>query len=398
MAQPEPRQPEPSFEFDPYSLAVQEDPYPFYKTLRDHYPVYWSEKGDCWALSRYEDVAHAASHPELYSSAQGNILDDFPGRAGSSLGTTDPPKHSHLRRMINEVFTRRRVMALEPEIRARTIAHTENFIRDGGGCILDAVTGRIATDVIAILLGFEDDGQADLRGWVSAVLQRDPVTRQLTDHGRASLEALGTYVRAEVDRRYSTPSGDLITGLIEVEDAGDRLTRDEIVWLVFTLIGAGIESSSSVLGNGIALLADHPEQRAHLAENPSAIPQGIEEILRYDTSAQRFRRVAVEDIELHGQRIGKGDNVLLMFGSANRDERQFDDPERFDVSRKPTRHLGFGHGIHFCLGGALARLSAKVVLEELLARMPRYTVDKAGATRMSSPTFRGFTRLPVSPE
>lgn len=390
-------QQEAGFEFDPFSLAVQDDPYPFYKVMRDRYPLYWSEKGKCWALSRYEDIVHAAHHPELYSSAQGNILDDFPGRAGSTLGTSDPPKHNHLRSLINEVFTRKRVTDLEPKIRESAVEHTRRYVRSGGGCILEQLTGKVSTGVISALLGLNDIGLDSLKGWVDGSLQRDPETQQLTDHGRKCLEALLEYVRDEVDRRYKDPKDDLIDSLIRVNLAGDTLTKDEIKWLVFTLIAAGIESSSSVMGNSLAALADHPEQRDYLARDPSAIPGAVEECLRYDTSAQRFRRTAMRDIELHGQRINEGDKVLLMYGSANRDERQFNDPDRFDVRRKPTRHLGFGHGIHVCLGAALARLTIKVVLEEILAQMPRYIIDKSAATRMHSPTFRGYATLPVNP-
>ena len=385
------------FEFDPFSLPVQEDPYPFYKVLRDRFPLYWSEGGDCWCLSRYDDILFAASHPEIFSSAEGNILDDFPGRAGATLGTTDPPKHDHLRRLINEVFTRRRVDALEPAIRAGTRQHLGAFVAAGGGCIQNEVIGRVTSDVIAELLGFGDDGRSSLKGWVDGILHRDPETRRLTEHGQACLEAIGGYVRGEVERRYAERTEDLIGAMVGVEVDGDRLEQDEIVWLVFTLIGAGIESTSSTAGNALVALEDHPDQRASLAADLSLMPGAIEETLRYDTSAQRFRRTAAQDHPMHGKTIRAGDKVLLMYGSGNRDERQFDDPDRFDIRRPVARNLAFGYGIHFCLGAALARLVLSVLLEEILAAMPNYATDRGAAERMHSPTFRGFVRLPMVP-
>lgn len=390
-----------SFEFDPFSLAVQDDPYPYYRVLRDRHPLYWSAGGDCWVISRYDDIIHAASHPQVFSSAEGNILDDFPGRAGATLGTTDPPKHDHLRRLINEVFTRRRVDALGPSIREKTQDCLESFIAAEGGCIQDEVTGRVTSHVISELLGFGDDGRANLKHWVDRILHRDPDTRQLTAEGQEALAALGGYVREQVERRYASPTQDLIGAMVGVTLDGDKLEKDEIVWLVFTLIGAGIESTTSTVGNALVALEDHPDQRAALAASlisgPSLMPGAIEEMLRFDPSTQRFRRTAVQDHEMHGQTIRAGDKVLLMYGSANRDERQFEDPDRFDIRRPVGRNLAFGYGVHFCLGAALARLTMAIVLEETLAAIPDYETDRDEAERMHSPTFRGFVKLPVSP-
>jgi cytochrome P450 len=385
----------PVFEFDPYSVAVQEDPYPFYAVLRREHPLYWCVSAGCWALSRYEDVAAACSDPARFSSARGNVLDDDPARMGNTLGTSDPPKHTRLRGLVNAAFMRGRVLEREPQMRALTAEVLDEFVSAGGGDLIQQLTARISTSTICDMLGFERSDHRQLKKWVDGLIYRDPVTRQLPPSGQEARKAMVAYTQQTLDARRREPRDDLISALIAAEVEGSKLSAVDLLHTVGTLLGAGIESASSFIGNAMLALHDHPEQQALLADDLSLAPQAVEEMLRYDTPTQRFHRSAAVDIELHGQTIRTGQSVLVMYGSANRDERRFPEPDRFDILREPGRHLGMGHGTHFCLGSQLARALSRIFLEEWFARVEAYAIVKEQVVRMHSPVFRGLTSLPV---
>ena len=383
------------FDFDPYAVAVQEDPYPYYAVLRRDHPLYWCEKAKCWALSRYDDIAAACSDLARFSSARGNVLDDDPARMGNTLGTSDPPKHDRLRALVNAAFMRGRVVEREPQMRAITREYMDTFFAAGGGDVIQQLTARISTSTICDLLGFERADHVQLKRWVDGLIYRDPVTRQLPPSGHEARAAMVDYAKRTIDARRIAPRDDLISALIAAEVEGNKLSAVDLMHTVATLLGAGIESASSFIGNAMLALHDHPAQADLLADDLSRAPAAIEEMLRYDTPTQRFHRSAMQDIELHGSTIRAGQSVLVMYGSANRDDRKFSDPERFDLTRPPGRHLGMGHGTHFCLGAQLAKAMSRVFLEEWFARTRRFTILQDRVVRMHSPVFRGLSSMPV---
>lgn len=390
MALPQP------FVFDPYSVDVQENPYPYYVVLRSEHPLYWCADANTWALSRYDDIFTACNDPVRFSSARGNVLDDDPARMGNTLGTSDPPKHDRLRSLVNAAFMRGRVLEREARLREITQEYMDEFVLAGGGDLIQQLTARISTSTICDLLGFERADHVQLKKWVDGLVYRDPVTRKLPPSGHDARAAMVAYASATIEARRVEPRDDLISALIAAEVDGNKLTPTDMMHTVATLLGAGIESASSFIGNALLALAEHPEQAALLASNISMAPQAIEEMLRYDTPTQRFHRTATQDIELHGQTIRAGQSVLVMYGSANRDERKFPDPDRFDLTRSPGRHLAMGQGIHFCLGSQLAKAISRIFLEEWFQRVASYTVQHERMVRMHSPVFRGVSSMPVA--
>jgi cytochrome P450 len=384
------------FVFDPYAIAVQEDPYPYYAALRRDYPLYWCAGANTWALSRYDDIAMACSDPARFSSARGNVLDDDPARMGNTLGTSDPPKHDRLRGLVNAAFMRGRVLERETQVRAITREYLDEFCAAGGGDLIQQLTARISTSTICDILGFERADHVQLKKWVDGLIYRDPVTRQLPPSGQEARTKMVEYAQATIAARREQPRDDLISALIAAEVEGNKLTPTDMMHTVATLLGAGIESASSFVGNAMLALSEHPDQAKLLAANPGMAPQAIEEMLRFDTPTQRFHRVATQDIELHGQTIRAGQSVLVMYGSANRDERKFEDPDRFDITRPPGRHLAMGHGTHFCLGAQLAKSMSRIFLEEWFARVEGFTLDHDRVVRMHSPVFRGLSVMPVA--
>lgn len=383
------------FTFDPYSVDVQENPYPYYTVLRNEFPLYWCESANTWALSRYEDIAAACSDPVRFSSARGNVLDDDPARMGNTLGTSDPPKHDRLRGLVNAAFMRGRVLEREAQIKAITSEFMDSFAAAGGGDLIKELSARISTSVICDILGFDRADHVQLKVWVDGLIYRDPVTRQLPPSGHEARKAMIGYATATIEARRLEPQDDLISALIAAEMEGSKLTPTDLMHTVATLLGAGIESASSFIGNAMLALAEHPDQAQLLASNLSLVPQAIEEMLRYDTPTQRFHRTATQDIELHGQTIRAGQSVLVMYGSANRDERKFPDPDRFDITRPPGRHLAMGHGTHFCLGSQLAKTISRIFMEEWFRHFSSFTVMHDDIIRMHSPVFRGLSSMPV---
>lgn len=383
------------FVFDPYSVHVQENPYPYYAVLRNEFPLYWCESANTWALSRYDDIAAACSDPARFSSARGNVLDDDPARMGNTLGTSDPPKHDRLRGLVNAAFMRGRVLEREAQIRVITQEYMDEFAAAGGGDLVQKLSARISTSTICGILGFDRADHVQLKHWVDGLIYRDPVTRKLPPSGHEARKAMIEYATATIEARKANPQDDLISALIVAEVEGNKLTPTDLMHTVATLLGAGIESASSFIGNAMLALHEHPEQAALLASNPALAPQAIEEMLRYDTPTQRFHRTATQDIDLHGKTIHAGQSVLVMYGSANRDERKFTEPDRFDISRPPSRHLAMGHGTHFCLGSQLAKAISRIFLEEWFQRFSGFEVQHDQVVRMHSPVFRGLSVMPV---
>jgi cytochrome P450 len=307
----------------------------------------------------------------------------------------DPPRHTRMRALVSRGFTPRRVSALEPRVRAIAREHLDALAgRERCEFIAD-FAGRLPMDVISELLGVPRADRAELRTWADLVVHRDEGSRDLpASAGQAALRLLHYFTQMLEETKHA-PGDDLTGALIRAEIDGDRLSDREIIGFLFLMIIAGNETTTKLLGNAAYWLWRNPEQRAQVRADPTLIPRWIEETLRYDNSTQALARLVTEDHELHGEKLLAGDKVVLLVGSANRDERAWDQPDRFDLQRNTTASLAFGQGTHFCLGAALARLEGRVAMEEFHARYPGYELDPAGATRIHSVNVRGFARLPM---
>lgn len=384
------------FRFDPYSPAVDADPFPFYNTLRDEHPCFWSEEANMWVLSRYDDIVTALNDWETYSSAKGNLMDEMPNRAGNTLGTTDPPRHDRLRSIVQFAFTKKAVEGLTEPVRASANRALDAVQGEKTFDFVSDISSKVTVDVLFGLFNLPRDNERMVRDKAVLMVQSDPRTRQKGPEHLAAFQWMSEYAKELVELRKREPGDDLITALIQAEVAGEKLADREVQMTITTLIMAGIESLSGFLAMFALNLADHADARRRLAANPALIPDAIEESLRFNTSAQRFRRCLQKDVELHGQTMRAGDFVCLAYGSGNRDERRFTNAHLYDIDRKPKGHLGFGGGVHACLGTAFARLAARVACEEFLKRVPEFVRVQDQLPWMPSTTFRSPTRLELA--
>lgn len=384
------------FRFDPYSPAIDADPFPFYKVLRDEHPCFWSDEANMWVLSRYDDIVTALNDWQTYSSAKGNLMDELPNRAGATLGTTDPPRHDRLRNLIQHAFAKRNLDHLADPIRASANAALDGVAGERSFDFVESVSSKITVDLLFSLLGLPRSDERTVRDKAVLMVQSDPKSRQKGPEHIAAFQWMADYARALVDERRRTPGDDLLSQFVLAEIDGEKLTDREVQLTTTTLIMAGIESLSGFLTMFALNLADHPGARRELAANLKAIPDAVEESLRFNTSAQRFRRVLMRDVVLHGQTMREGDFVCLCYGSGNRDERQFANPDVYDIARKPRGHLGFGGGVHACLGTSIARLATRIAFEEFLKRFPDFGRVQEQLPWMPSTTFRSPLRLELS--
>ncbi len=361
------------FRFDPYSPANDADPFPAYKVLRDEFPCFYSEEAGMWVLSRYDDVLKALGDWRTFSSAKGNLIDEFPGRAGSTLGSSDPPRHDRLRALIQKAVTKRALDHIVEPARAVCKAHLAaldgrdsfDFVGDYGS--------KVTVDLLSYLFALPKEGADEVRDNAVLMVQTDPVTRQKTEKHLAAFQWMANYAENLVQERKKNPGEDLLSNFITSEIDGEKLLDKEVQLTVTTLLMAGIESMSGFFGMFALNLADMPDVRRALVADPSLIPDAMEESLRYNTSAQRFKRCLNVDVDLHGSQMKAGDFVMLAYGSANRDDRKFENADSYDLARRPKGHLGFGGGVHSCLGAMIARLATQIAFEELLAAMPEFT-------------------------
>jgi len=383
--------------FDPFDYAIHEDPYPVYARLRAEAPAYRNERRGLWALSRHGDVKAAFRDWTQYSNRHGVGLDRdaFTPQAeqAASFLAMDPPRHDRLRALVSKGFTPRRVAALEPRIRAIATAHLDAVAQRPRWDAIDDFAGKLPMDVVSEMLGIPAADREQLRAWADTVVHREAgVEGRPAAATDASRSLMGYFARTIAQRR-AQPGDDLTSALLVAEIDGDRLTDSELMGFLFLMIIAGSETTTKLIGNALYWLWRNPSERARLREDAARLPQWVEETLRYDNSTQALARLATRDVELHGQRIHAGDMVVLLVGSANRDERVFDDPARYDILRDTSQSLAFGFGTHFCLGASLARLEARVGLEELWRRLPDYEIDLAASSRVHSVNVRGFAHL-----
>jgi len=388
--------------YDPYDFDIDADPYPVFRRLRDEMPLYYNENLDFYAVSRFSDVESCSIDWQTFISGRGTVLEIIRSGMVAPRGMfifEDPPLHNLHRRLMARVFTSRRVSILETRMREYCSAALDPFVGRGGFDFVRDLGADLPMRVISDMLGIPDEDQVTVRDFFDdglrieegvAPSERDVMTRS------ADTSHFAEYIAY---RRHH-PSDDLMTDLIETvfvdENEVERhLDEEEILNYAMLLAGAGNETTTRLIGWTGYLLGEHPDQRRQLVADPGLVPGAIEEILRYEAPSPVQARYVSRPVEIHGTTVPEGAVLLLLNAAANRDERQFDDPERFDVRRAIDHHVTFGYGVHFCMGAALARLEGRVALEEVLARFPDWEVDHAGAERVHTSTVRGWHRLPV---
>jgi len=412
-----------SVSFDPFSPAWREDPYPKYRELRDRAPVHWSPEAGIWCVSRWEDVMLVLkSHDEFSSRAMLTMLmnggldglppltprllwfaarilltarlNPFAFPKVPSLIAADGARHDRLRAVVNRGFTPRQIAAWEG--RAREIAG--DCVAKLGSGVFDVVEDLsipLPVTVIAEMLGIEPERRRDFKRWSDVVIDNATGAGRADPFGPKVLETfreMTNYVVRIARQRRKRPADDLISQLVAAP-GGETLRPIEVVQFVTLLLVAGNETTTNLIGNAATALLDHPEQLARVAADPGLIPSLIEETLRFDAPVQLVFREALADVEIAGVCIPKGATVAPLLGSANRDERRFERPDDFDVARNPQGHVGFGFGVHFCLGASLARLEAKVALEALVPELTRLRRAEARVPRIDSFLVRGPRRL-----
>ena len=388
--------------YDPYSREMQLDPYPAYRWFRDHQPCAHNPRMDFYALFRFEDVWNATLDWRTFSSRLGPLLEnhgELPGELFSIIGM-DPPRHTRVRNIVSRGFTPRRIAALEPRIRAIARAHLDALAGQRAFDLQAEFAVKFPMDVISLLLGFPPELRGELRRNIDASLERDPNQRG-AHPGLEAIERSQAMIRALLAERRERPQDDFLSLMAEAhyDDAEGEpraLTDEEIGAFCNLLGGAGAETTTKLIGNLAVYLWQNPEQRALVWSEPRWIPAAIEEALRFDAPSQYQGRVAPRDTRCHGVTIPAGARVALVTGSAGRDEREYPEPDRFDVRRVRDRSVYFGHGQHVCIGKSLARLEARIALEEIRERFPHYEVDAAGLARTHQANVRGFARVPIA--
>jgi cytochrome P450 len=391
--------------YNPYDYEIHEDPYPTYARLRDEAPVYRNEAAAFWALSRHADVVEAFRDNLRFSSADGVSLD--PAASGPYAHKTmsflamDPPMHGRMRGLISRGFTPHRVTELEPRIRELARQRISAAMGRGTFDFIGDLAGKLPMDVISELIGVPVGDRDEVRRLSDLLVHRVEGVDDVPPAGVEAALTLVTYYADLLADRRARPLDDLTSALLAAEVDGDRLTDDEIIGFLFLMVVAGNETTTKLLGNAWYWGWRTPAERAKPFNDPRRIPAWIEETLRYDTSTQMLARTATQDVLLHGTTIASGDRVVLLVGSANRDERTFSRAGEYDLDR-PERELqrsaSFGFGRHFCLGASLARLEARVCLEELVAAVADYDIDAPAVRRVHSVNVRGFASLPTTVE
>jgi cytochrome P450 len=385
--------------YDPYDREILADPYPSFRRLRDTAPIYYNEQFDFWAVSRFQDVIATLIDKDTYSSEQGVLLDiikaDFEMPPGTLIHEQDP-SHAIHRQVLSRVFTPRAMLAIEPAVRNFCARRLDELFGRGSFDVVAEFAEFVPMRVFGMLLGIPEADQQRVFEHVEAGMNTEPGETNKYDDGFPTGDFFGEWV----DARIADPQDDVITRLVTTEfedEHGNRrtLTREEALVYLTVIAGAGNHTTNRLMSWTVKILAEHPDVRRELASDPSLIPNAIEEILRIEPSSTQIGRWVTEDVEIHGTVVPRESAMLCLVGSANRDEREFEDPDRFDIHRQNPHHLTFGYGSHFCLGTALARLEGRVALEEMLKRFPDWEVDLSQSELGWAPGVRGYSSLRV---
>ena len=387
--------------FDPYDVELIADPYPMFARLRDQAPLYYNAEYDFFAMSRFADVNKAVIDHVTYSSARGVILELIKANLDIPSGMLifeDPPIHDVHRKLLSRMFTPRKIGALEPMIRDFCAQLLDPLVGSGRFDFVKDLGAIMPMKVISMLLGIPENDQEYIRDRANAQLRTEAgKPMKAVERGLS----VGEQFEAYIDWRAENPSDDIMTDLLNVEFVDEtgttrRLTRNEILVYLNVVAGAGNETTTRLIGWAGKVLAEHPDQRRELVENPALIPQAIEELLRYEPPAPHMSRYVTRNVTLYDQTVPEGSVMMMLLGAACRDERQFGpDASKFDIHREVRPHLTFSVGTHFCLGSALARLEGRVALEEILKRFPEWDLDLANAKLSPTSTVRGWETLPA---
>ncbi|HEV7545664.1 MAG TPA: cytochrome P450 [Reyranella sp.] len=395
-------------EFNPLDPAFIADPYPFYRRLRETAPVFKTPQG-LWLVTRYEDVTFALRDKRFGKDFVGNLerrygdLARMNEPAVANLGRTmlvlDPPDHTRLRALVTKAFTARRVADMRPRIKAQVDAQLDRVIDKGEMDVMRDLAHRLPVIVICDMLGIPEEHRAPFLAGSNVsgrILEPVPMSREELDQANRNIQMANVYFNQLCDLRRREPRDDLTTELVRAEEAGDKLSAEELQANIGLLFGAGHETTTNLIGNGLLALHRNPDQWQRLKADPSLIPNAIEELLRYDSSVQISGRVTNAPVEIGGVTLAAEENVITLLGAANRDPAQYQDPDSLDVGRTNVRPLSFGGGIHYCLGAQLARLEAELVFTALIERLPNIELpEKDTPAWRRSFTLRGLSRLPA---
>jgi cytochrome P450 len=388
--------------YSPYDYAIHDDPYPTYARMREEAPLYRNDELDFWALSRHSDVLAAYRDTTRFSSANGVSLE--PTATGPHASKTmsflamDPPKHGRMRGIVSRAFTPRRVNDLEPHIRELTREHLEPALELGTFDFVADFAGKLPMDVMSEMLGVPKADRAEVRRLADLLVHREEGVFDVPVTGMQAAVTLAGYFGEMIAERRAQPTDDLTSALLQADMEGERLTVGDVIAVLFLMIVAGNETTAKLLANAMYWASENPSEQKRAFSEEGWTEAWIEETLRYDGSSQATARTLTSDVEMHGGVLRRGDKVLLLIGSANRDADVFPDADRYDLARDTSEMVSFGAARHFCLGAPLARLEARVALTEIVRRIKSYEVDAERARRVHSVNVRGFASLPITAE
>ena len=387
--------------YDPYDVDLYADPYPVLRRLREEAPLYYNDRYDFYAVSRFADVERGLADRETYISGRGGILELIKANIPMPPGVLifeDPPVHTAHRGLLSRVFTPRKVNALEPKVRRFCADSLDPLVGTGRFDFVADLGAPMPMRVIGMLLGIPEADQAAVRDHVDSSLRGTPGRPgKYADSNFASGEVFAEYI----EWRAEHPSDDLMTELLNAEFEDEtgtvrRLTREELLTCINVVAGAGSETTTKLIGWAGKVLGDHPDQRRQLVADRSLVPNAIEELLRFEPPAPQMCRYVARDVTVHDKVVPEGNVMMFIVASANRDDRRYPDGDAFDIHRAVGQHLTFGYGPHFCLGAALARLEARIALDEILTRFPEWEVDREHAKLVQTTTVRGWESLPTT--
>ena len=393
------------------SPAILSDPYPIYHQLRAEDPVHWSDVWGCWVLTRYADVIAVLRDYRRFTNVGriASFLDQLPANVRAQIRplydnftvgmpNTDPPEHTRVRGLVNSAFTARVVDGMRPRVQEIVDGLLDQAESGGAMEVIGSFAYPLPAIVIAEMLGVPAEDRDRFKAWSDDIVAFHgtgrPHIETIMKSTAALLETKAWLLRL-IEARRKQPEDDLISALVAAEERGEMLSETELVATCITLLTAGHETTTGLIGNGLLALLRHPDQLRKLRENPALIGTAVEEFLRFDTSFLRAWRLTAEDVEIGGKRIPKGQTLSLMLGAANRDPAQFEEPDRLDITRDPNLHTSFGWGIHFCAGAPLARREAEIAFTTLLRRFPHMKLDEAGVEWQQNNTFHNLKSLPV---
>ncbi len=391
-------------EFDPFSRDFFDDPYDTYADLREHAPCYYSEQYDFYALSRFDDVVNAHRDHATFSSTHGQTYEQLKSGEPAQLGSIismDPPEHTRYRKLVSRSFTPRSIGNYEGLVREIISGYLDPLMGRRQFDILEEFAAPFPVEIISTILGVPPEDRQQIRHWTDAMLHREEGSAMGNQAAAEAGMAQGVYLFQLSQQKRAEPANDMLSALIdaEVETEDGELTHlddAEIAGLGTLLAAAGSETVTKLVGNAMVLFHRHPDQWAMVLDDPGVLATAVEEILRYWAPSQYQGRYSMVDSEWHGVTIPKHKPVFLITGAANRDPRRYDDPDKFDITRDPGLAVGLGHGLHVCLGAALARLESRVAIEEIARRWPAFEVNEEGLRRVQMSNVAGYSSVPIT--